>query len=197
MIDNIIILQNGVYRTLSNNSQEYINSLDLGTSLEDYNNGKPILLSTDQKIFLEQNPASLPSEIILGSLGSTPTQLDKTKKLQEIEDYYNSSNVKSFIVNGNEEWWEEGMMSYLRDLRDIKQQRELGNIKLYFHNICYSNVTLGTLVEMLNSITLYKEKCLDNMMSLKAQVNNATLRVNLNNIDITSGYPQKLTYNFN
>jgi hypothetical protein len=79
---------------------------NVGSSYEDYQNGKFVKLSDEQISFMESNPTASISEVWNMKMNVVERTLEQAKqeKLAAIEQYDSSDSVNSFSVNGKSAW---------------------------------------------------------------------------------------------
>lgn len=115
--------------------------------------------------------------------------LEELKVIREAESeaYYQSTEVKEFTYNDVSMWWDDELRSKLT----TKANYSSGEIKVWYSGVAYT-MECSELISMLESIELYSSSCYERWQKLRALITECTDRENLLEIDITSGYPEKL-----
>lgn len=179
----------------------------IGSTLEDFNSGKWVLLSNDQAIFHKEHPTATIKEVWNMELYTPPiidpqeesieNQLSNAKlyKEQAIKIYDKSQSINDFTINNTIHYWftPEERANY-RNSIDAAKLLNKETINLFVGNI---PITLSTqLAEiMLAQIQLYADDCwliTKNHILAINQLNNVE---DVNNYNYTIGYPQKLNFN--
>lgn len=124
---------------------------------------------------------------------SDMTELDKAKqlKISEINAYDTSSAVNGFTYKGQFMWLSREDRTALQDRfsREIAKGVETTNL---FYEGFAINITPQEGLALVNSVADYADQCFDNTQKNRAKVNAAMSVEEINNIDITQGYPEKL-----
>lgn len=117
----------------------------------------------------------------------------KAQKIAEINDYSESSNVNSLTYNGVETWLTPAIRSNY--LTSISSAELLGETSITF-TISGQVVTvpLQNAKILLAKIQRYADACFMVTMQHKANVSKLTSIEDINNYDITTGYPEKLAF---
>lgn len=117
----------------------------------------------------------------------------KQRKLQEVADYNTSDNVDAFLLNGEKHWLtlderkaaELSTKAHLTLGHDITEQC-LGG-KFY-------TIPCNTLLIMLAQLEVYALACFNYAIRQQAEVNALTSLEEVENYDVTKGYPEMLTF---
>lgn len=190
-----IFIQNETYITVSGEYTCFPDIVDnLGTTIEDYLEGKYILLNEEQRNFLEINPSALPSEVFNMTISDEATELDKQLVVAAINEYDVSEAVNSFYVNDVSVWFSKETRASLNNSITIEQEVGKETTTLWFNGIPYT-LTIEAAKQMLIDLELYALACYNNTQTNIASVQNLTLKSELNSFDITQGYPEKLKFN--
>ena len=171
---------------------------NVGTTFEDYNDGKFVKLSDEQVTFRETNPTANISEVWNMNMNEY-TEPEKTleqaiqEKILEIEQYDSSSSVNSFNVNNNSVWLNKDTRSNYNT--SIQAAELLGETEI---SLLISNLSVTLTIQqakvMLAQIQMYADACYLVTMTHKATVNAFTDIAAVDSYDITSNYPTKLTF---
>lgn len=117
----------------------------------------------------------------------------KQRKLDEITAYNTSDNVDAFLLNGEKHWLtlderkaaELSTKAHLTLGHDTTEQC-LGG-KFYI-------IPCNTLLIMLAQLEVYALSCFNNAIRQQAEVNALTSLEEVENYDVTQGYPEMLTF---
>src|SRR5574344_336071 len=121
------------------------------------------------------------------------TALDAVKRetIEDIKAYDSSDKVNSFTVNGVETWLSPSVRSNYRTSIDAAELLGEGNITLQVAGLIIT-VTIQQAKEMLAQIQRYADNCFIVTGKHKKNVNDCTSIKEIEEIDITSGYPEKI-----
>ena len=120
----------------------------------------------------------------------------KQTKIKQIEDYDNSNNVNVFYIYQQPMWLDFDERS--RILTSINAYRKMQRTEMtkIYNNVEFT-FPIETWEELLSAVEIYASECLNVTQRHKMQVYYAINDEELNAIDITSGYPEKLIFNPN
>ena len=118
-------------------------------------------------------------------------QTAKNIKIAEINRYDTSNAVNSFTYKGVEMWLSREDRIVLKDRFEREQSAVVETTNLYYGGQAI-NITPTEGVELINAISTYADACFDNTQRNIAKVNAATSVEDVEAIDITAGYPDKL-----
>lgn len=175
----------------------------IGSTYEDFRDNKWIPLSAEQVAFHEEHPYASISQVISMTLPEpveyTRTLEDaKNEKLQAIDDYDNSSFVNGFdVVNGNDTvtaWLTPAERANYRSSIDAAELIGLTELSLYIGEMPIT-LSVTTAKLMLAQIQLYADQCFIVTKQHKAAVEALDSIEAVDNYDVTTGYPTKLTFN--
>lgn len=170
----------------------------IGETLEDFYNGKWVLLSDEQVAFHEANPKASLKEVWDMQITPAPERTieqAKREKIDAITEYDNSANVNSFNVTTEageiSYWFTAAERSNYRSSIDAAELIGLENLSFYVgeHAITLPTATAKL---MLAQIQLYADQCYMVTKQHKAAVEALDTIEGVDNFDITSGYPEKL-----
>ena len=117
----------------------------------------------------------------------------KQRKLDEIDAYNTSDNVDAFLLNGEKHWLtlDERKAAEL----STKAHQTLGHDTT---EQClggkFYTIPCGTLLLMLAQLEVYALDCFNNALRQQAEVNTLTSLEEVENYDITQGYPDMLSF---
>lgn len=115
----------------------------------------------------------------------------KNMKIGEINSYDVSEAVNSFTYKGVDMWLSREDRIVLKDRFEREQSAVVETTNLYYGGQAI-NITPTEGVELINAISAYADACFDNTQKNIAKVNAATSAEEVEAIDITAGYPDKL-----
>ena len=174
----------------------------IGSTYEDFLNNKWILLSEEQLAFHTEHPNASISQVLSMTLPEPYVRTledAKMDKIYQIEEYDRSDSVNSFtvILNENntiEHWLNPDQRANYKNSVDAAKLVGLEELHPVFNGI---QLTLPTqMAEMaLAQIQLYADRCYIVTETHKAEINALETIEAVDNYNITSGYPEKLTFN--
>lgn len=153
-------------------------------------------------IVLEDRRYISPSDEILQEAGyhiyisPEPTQEEllqqaKEEKLYDIEDYDSSEEVNLFYLAGQPMWLDAQTRQTLRTSIDSYVALGIGQVTKWFNGQQFTFPTQAWL-SMLNALEVYAAEALNVTESHKVAINAMTNIEDIENYDITTGYPEKL-----
>lgn len=177
---------------------------DLGTTWQDYLNGKFVPLSAEQVAFHEEHPEATVQEV--WNMEITPRTLEeaKTEKLNQIKVYDGSDNVNAFIVSVSqgegedpitfEGWFTPTERSNYRNSIDAAKILNISTLSFYVGSTELT-VPTSTAEQMLAMVQVYADQCYMVTRSHESDVEALETVEAVDNYDVTIGYPAKLTFN--
>lgn len=171
----------------------------IGSTYEDFEDNKWVLLSDEQLAFHEENPSATIEQVISMTLPSNERTLEqaKTAKIFDIEQYDRSSMVNSFtIINGEDEmsaWITPDKRSNYKNSIDAAELVGLTEVHPVFNRVQFTLPT-QTAKLALAQIQLYADRCFIVTETHKAEVEALDSIEAVDNYDITAGYPEKLSF---
>ena len=181
-------------------SQE-LNGNDLGTTWEDYNRGKFVLLSAEQLAFKDEHPNASIYEVFNMEIAPTPTRTledAKNEMIATIEDYDQSSNVNEFIVTHDGQviithWFEPSIRANYKNSVESAELVGMSTVSFYVGNMPLTLPTQNAKL-MLAQIQLYADACyIVTRQHIAAVEALATIEA-VDAYDYQSGYPTKLSF---
>lgn len=181
-------------------SQE-LNANDLGTTWEDYNNGKFVLLSAEQLAFKAAHPNASIKEVFDMELTPAPTRtLEDAKEevLSAIEEYDQSDNVNEFIVTHDgqvvtTDWFEPAKRANYKNSVESAELVGMQNVSFYVGDMPLTLSTQNAKL-MLAQIQLYADACYIVTKQHIAAVEALNTIEAVDAYDYTAGYPTKLSF---
>ena len=173
----------------------------IGSTYEDFKDNKWIPLSAEQVAFHEEHPHAGISQVIGMTLPEPYTRTledAKMEKLNAIEDYDGSSLVNSFDVMQNNEvvassWLTPAERANYRSSIDAAELVGLTELSLYIGEIPVILPTTAAKL-MLAQIQLYADQCFIVTKQHKTAVEAMNSIEDVDDYDITQGYPTKLSF---
>ena len=126
----------------------------------------------------------------------TPAQLlqeAKNMKIQEIEDYNNSTSVNSFIVNGYETWIPVELRAVFKTSLDAYIALGQPTMTKIWDGVEYTTSPQNWL-QMYYRVEFYANECQNVTDRHKIAVNAMTNIEDVEAFDITVGYPERLEF---
>ena len=172
----------------------------IGTTYEDFQDNKWILLSDEQLAFKEAHPNLSIKNIIEMTEPATHQRTiedAKFEKLAQIDEYDSSNAVNSFdiVVDGNtiSAWLTPDQRANYKNSLDSAELLGLEEVHPVFNEM---QLTLQTAMAKmaLAQIQLYADRCFIVTQTHKAEVNALDSIEAIDNYSITSGYPEKLIF---
>lgn len=174
----------------------------IGSTYEDFKNDKWIRLSDEQVAFHKEYPEASISQVIEMEI---PKPYERTiedakqEKIWQIEEYDRSSNVNSFNVTFGENnvtsaWLTPDQRSNYKNSIDATKLVGLEEVHPMFNGIQLT-IPISTAEMALAQIQLYADRCYIVTETHKSNVNALETIEEVDNYDITSGYPEKLNFN--
>lgn len=173
----------------------------IGSTYEDFLDGKWVLLSDEQVDFHKQHPEASISQVLSMTLPEPYVRTledAKIEKIYQIEEYDRSDSVNSFTVilgedNTIEHWLTPDQRANYKNSVDAAKLVGLDELHPVFNSI---QLTLPTqTAEMaLAQIQLYADRCYIVTETHKAEVNALDSIEAVDAYDVTVGYPEKLTF---
>lgn len=117
----------------------------------------------------------------------------KQDKLNELENYDNSSEVNNFSVNGKNMWLDTSVRQQLRISLDAMQTLGRETVTKWFDGEQYTYPT-SIWYQMLAAVEVYAADALNVTESHKAAINALTTVQEIEDYDFTTGYPEKLEF---
>ena len=167
---------------------------NLGTTLEDYKEGKYVLLNEEQTSFLKEHNGITPEEAWNMSISSLANPVDIQGLIEEIRKYDTSKEVNTFYVNNTPVWFNKETRASLNNSIAIEKETGKEDTTLWINNTPYT-MSVDTAKQILSDIELYAIACYNNTQNNIAEAQTLLLKSEVNNFDITKGYPSKLTFN--
>lgn len=112
-------------------------------------------------------------------------------KLEEIDKYDVSSAVNGFYYQGSEYWLDKATRVGLMNSTHILKESGQTTTTLWFNDMCFT-LPVDDVIDKLSALEQYALSCYNVTASHKITVQALTTIEEVNEYDITSGYPTKL-----
>ena len=167
---------------------------DIGTTFDDYLNNMWVPLSEDQVKFKEENPSATLREVWQMELSLRTVEEAKNEMLHKIEQYDQSDNVNSFLVNNSiKAWFTPQERSNYKSSIDAAKLLGMDILSFYINDIML-NVSPINAEQMLAQIQLYADQCFIITKQHKAAVESLQTIEEIDNYDYMSNYPNRLNF---
>lgn len=172
----------------------------IGSTYQDFLDGKWIHLSSEQVAFHVEHPYATIKEVLDCQLTPIPPRTleqAKSEKIAQIESYNDSDSVNEFSVvkDGTTvtDWLTPEKRSNYRNSIDAAKLVGLENLSLYVGGM---SVTLPTQTAelMLAQVQLYADQCFIVTETHRAAVEALDSIEAVDSYDFETGYPEKLTF---
>ena len=115
----------------------------------------------------------------------------KDEKLDQIDEYDQSSNVNLFYLAGQPMWLDAQTRQTLRISIESYQAMGIDNVTKWFGGQQFT-FPIQAWLTMLNALEVYAAEALNVTEAHKAAVQAMTNLQDIQNFDVTTGYPEKL-----
>lgn len=172
----------------------------IGTTYQDFLDGKWVKLSDKQAQFHNDNPNASLKEVFDMKLTPTPERTleqAKLEKIAQIENYDSSNMVNSFDVTVGDQvittWITPDQRSNYKNSLDSAELLGLEEVHPVFNGIQLTLPT-STAKMALAQIQIYADRCYIVTETHKTEVNALESIDDVDNYDYTTGYPEKLSF---
>lgn len=118
----------------------------------------------------------------------------KLSKLNQVDVYDKSSEVNSFLLNGNSVWLNKADRVGLMNSINIEKSAGREVSTLWFNGIKLE-VDCSTAIQLLSTLELYALECYNVTASHKANINSLQTIEEINDYNYMDGYPDKIIIN--
>lgn len=165
----------------------------IGSTYQDYLEGKWVKLSDEQVQFSEDNKGATIKEIWDMQLKPVDIETVRNQKLLEIIAYDKSSEVNSFMLNGYSAWVDRETRVSLMTTTKIKQEMGEEQTTIWFDNYSFT-MPCSLVIQMLSQLEMYAYDCFNQTAKHKAIVSELQDIETIQNYDYKVGYPEKLNF---
>lgn len=170
---------------------------DIGTTFDDYLNNMWVPLSEDQVKFKEENPSATLREVWQMELSPKHIRTieeAKNEMLHKIEQYDQSDNVNSFLVNSSiKAWFTPQERSNYKSSIDAAKLLGMDVLSFYINDTMLNASPINA-EQMLAQIQLYADQCFIITKQHKAIVESLQTIEEIDNYDYMSNYPDRLNF---
>lgn len=173
---------------------------NIGTTYQDFLNGKWVLLSEAQLAFKEEHPNASVKEVLdmeISPVHVRTLQEAKQKKMQAITEYDFSENVNGFyIVNDGQTttaWINSEQRANYKNSLDSAEILGLEEVHPIFNGVQLT-IPTSTAKLALAQIQIYADRCFIVTETHKANVNSLDTIEAVDSYNNETGYPEKLTF---
>lgn len=178
---------------------ELDNNYEVGTTYEDYLDGKWVKLNEEQEAFYNANPSASIKEVFDCVLRPPyePTLEDlKNLKISQITEYDQSDAVNQFLLGGKRMWLDKDTRVGLVNSITIEQTAGKETTVLWYDAMKYV-IPIPLALQMLAALELYALDSYNATQEHIAAVKALATKEEVEAYDYTSGYPDKLVFNLN
>ena len=168
----------------------------VGNCYEDYLSGKWVKLNEQQEAFHKSHPSASAREVFNLALNPpyAPTLEDvRRRKISEVTQYDQSTEVNSFFISGTAMWLSKEMRVGLMNSVSIEKTAGRSETKLWFNGHVYT-MAIEQAIELLNLLELYALDCYNTTQQHIANINELETMKEVEAYDIMANYPQKLSF---
>ena len=168
----------------------------IGTTYEDFLNGKWVLLSDEQVAFHNEHKYASIREVLNMQLDPTPERTleqAKLEKKEQINQYDRSDNVNSFTINGQDMWLTVSERQQIATQISANEAIGRENMTRWFNETEFT-FPIATWKQMLVALEVYAGDALNVTEAHKAAVDALNTIEDVDNYDYTIGYPAKLVF---
>jgi hypothetical protein len=168
------------------------NSYEIGTTWEDYKNGKWVLLSEEQVAFREENPDASAEEVFNMELnpeppGPTPEELLKQAKNNKIAELgrLHSSKLREFKYNNNPIYMDYYQRLIKKDEANIAKKS--GDSSILLGDV---SVDVDSVEYVVDAITVYEQQCNVSFTGKMSQIDSCESVEEVETIVVDDSYPE-------
>lgn len=190
-----IFIYNGSYITSYGDISTSDIAKNLGYTWEDYLAGKYVQLTEEQLAFMGEDATKTPEEVFFMKDNLEASTSDVGWLISRIKEYDTSEEINTFFVNDTPVWFSKEERAALSN--SLRIEAEIGKeaTVLWINGVAYS-LLIEEAKKMFNSIEEYAIACFNNTSININKAKALKLKEEVNNFDITQGYPEKLHFKF-
>lgn len=170
----------------------------LGTTYEDYENGKFVELNDSQIAFANENLNASIEEIFNMQINQITVEQQikeaKLNKLDELTYYDNSQEINDFTINNEIHAWftPTERTNYKQSIESAKLLN-IDTLQFYIGDTLF-NINVIQAEQMLAMIQMYADKCFIVTKQHKLAIEQLSDIESIESYDFTVGYPNKLNF---
>lgn len=191
---NYFIYNGGFVTTYGNYNWDSSIMENLGTTLDDFKEGKYVLLKEEQIAFFKSHIGATPVEVWNMTMSSEASSKDIAILIRAIKDYGDSEAVKTFYINNTPIWYDSETRASINSSVTIEKNIGKETTTLWVNNTPYELAT-DVVLDLLTQVEVYSKSCYNNTQSNIKEALSLTLKKEVESFDITKGYPEKLNFN--
>ena len=168
----------------------------LGSTWNDFQNGKFVPLNEEQIAFAESHPTATIEEVFNMALVQLPIrtlELAIYEKIAEIDNYDKSKAVNSFYLNGSAVWLDKDTRVGLMNSLNIEKAAGKEDSVLWFNDIRIE-IKCDIAIQLLSALELYALECYNKTAEHKMTVKTLNNIKDVDGYDYSIGYPKKLRF---
>lgn len=180
-----------IYRYFDTNKKEVI------SYTREVENQSLIRLTAEQESYFNNHRKASYDEIwYCGNIPRSPRTLNDAirEKLSDIDYYDTSENINGFYLNDNLVWLDRDTRASLKNTIESSILIGRETLNIWFGDV-YVTLPIETAKLLLATLELYATDCYNVTAQHKVAVKELTTIEEVDNYDITSGYPEKLHFN--
>lgn len=192
-------IQEGYYvETDSLLDEEYWNG-QIGSTYQDFLDGKWVLLSNEQVIFHNEHPEASINEVLnmeldIPNIPERTLEQAKSEKIEQIIQYDNSEAVNSFTIGDVNMWLTVDERQQIATQISANEAIGRETMTRWFNGSEFT-FSISTWKQMLIALEIYAGDALNVTESHKAAVNLLENIEDVDNYNYTQDYPSKLNFN--
>ena len=178
---------------------ELDDNYEVGTTYEDYLDGKWVKLNEEQEAFYNANSSASIKEVfdcVLRSPYEPTIEEVKSLKISQITEYDQSDAVNQFLLGGKRMWLDKDTRVGIVNSITIEQTAGKETTVLW-HDAMKYVIPIPLALQMLAALELYALDSYNATQEHIAAVKALATKEEVEAYDYTSGYPDKLVFNLN
>lgn len=190
--------QNGYYVETEDPIDEEYWAGQIGSTYQDFLDGKWVLLSNDQIAFHEEHPDASINEVLNMELNppyipERTLEQAKLEKKKQLLQYDSSPAVNSFSINGNEMWLNVEERQQIATQISANEAIGRKDMTRWFNGIEFT-FPITTWKQMLTALEVYAGDALNVTEAHKAAIDTLESIEDVDNYDYTLNYPDKINF---
>lgn len=169
----------------------------IGTTYEDFEDGKWVLLSEEQVLFHQNNPTASVEEVLNMTLilpvNEKTLEQVKEEKLEQLYEYDSSDSVNGFIVNGIESWFTAAERTNFRASIDSAKILNMNTVT-FFVKTLEITISIQEAENLLAQIQNYADTCFLETKRHEIAIKALNTIEEVDNYNFKVRYPTKLEF---